>query len=433
MNTLEQVPLEVRPEQWHSSRAIWVNIPDDEQLDPKIIFTPERLKTLADRTRHVIEKFLSFKNFTVLNEQDLLKLLELLTPQWIDRLASRTLEQPSTGAPTSPSTRLQRYLPKDRLSVIEAGTFSEKEAARARASDPFQVELLHPEAKKLFELFTHDVVTKRFVTLSSSHRVTGSLFDALSQAELYTFQQAEHTSIFQVDRHSDLVNMRGPVSLTKASVMRHLLQERLVSAIGCIGVEDPHLELIDRSIQEKVTSLSKNDLFNQRTRLQSKVLYQEKTDALFSDWKQKGIRSIYPSIDVDGLRLDDLGLTAVDYSQERLQLIALTCLGGDVYSQLETGRYAPRTDKDVKRWMDTLLRSFDPYQGIPTPWVAEALERARDTHGFEIGVTLTSGQRVAGDIVEFMGPDHRDHTAKLIGALTDRLLQISSKPPKVSD
>lgn len=424
---MERLPAEQRPEHWKKSRALWVHIPDDEQLDPRVALTPEALTRYATQTKHVIEKLLSRKDFAVLKEQTLLQLRELLTSERIARIATHAPIQENDTESESEYTRLQRYLPNDRLSLIEAGPFSEKQARTAKAQDPFNVELLYPEAHKLLELFTQDTTTEQFITISSSHRVTGSLFEALSQAQLYTPQQAEQTAIFQVDRHSDLVNMSGPVSLTKASVMRYLLEERLVSAVGCVGVEDPHVEMISHSIGERVTSLSKRELFDHKTRPESKAYYIDKTEVLFAAWKDKNIKAIYPSIDLDGLRLDDLGLTAVDYSLQRLQQLAFVCIGGDAHQQLEQGRYSLRVEQATSAWLEDLLRSFEPYQGVPTPWVIEALERARNVHGFEIGLTLTNGQRVAGDIVEFIGSDRRDHTAKLVSALTDRLLRLSTK------
>ncbi len=68
-------------------------------------------------------------------------------------------------------------------------------------------------------------------------------------------------------------------------------------------------------LEEKASVIFGEDLY--RNGEPSLEIYRKRLKSLFDEWRRFGIKEVYPSTDIDGLRLDAMGYVGTDYYAPR--------------------------------------------------------------------------------------------------------------------
>jgi len=230
------------------------------------------------------------------------------------------------------------------------------------------------------------------LTTSSTHRSTAQLFDALDRVSDFDTGQR---GIISFDHHSDLegVNQKlNPGDLpSKANVMAYVLKKRHVEAVAVFGTSD----FYSIASGKNYDVIPSGQLYEHG--LPQRQLFIEQLRRTLQSWKETGIRQVYTSVDLDGLRLPEQLYSATDYNP------------------IDQLRYKLLHSSDNV--------SHEPYQGIPAAWIPLAMQIARREFGMVLGLKKhRSEQRIIGDVVEYVGPDYAGRTARIAKAILGSML-----------
>ena len=258
------------------------------------------------------------------------------------------------------------------------------------------------------------------LSLSDSHRTTADLFRAVRDA--HWKYPPERTALLSFDHRTDTYDIPTQEP-QKANVMRWLLEKKYIRALGVIGTQPIYSE--DRL--NNATFIEGAKLYDERgTRKRDRL--EAALDDLFWQWHLSGVRNLYLSVDLDGLRIDQLGITSTDYSRERADWTELKRL-----AQAEPFLFDSKLPTEVsqKLWQSVrfalhhLEQEPKPYYGIPASWIIHAVRIAKmPPYEFSIGVRdNATGKTLVGDITEVHGLDHRRHGARIATALLDAIVK----------
>lgn len=296
---------------------------------------------------------------------------------------------------------------------------------------------IFPDPKKTFifegqqtALALANAAGKRVVSCSDSHRSTGAMFYAMSENGFFT--DGHETALLSFDHHPDFGPGRAPpgqlkesLDFKKEDIMMSLLVYKYIGSVGVVGVND-YFKKTGASQDDTVSVFFGSELY--RDGKPSTEQFEQKMRRLFLSWKQKGIKQIYTSVDLDGLRLDTMGYTGVDYSLERMvQMFVIHSLqlGFD-----KTIRNIRSKDAELVEIANLILDFLDSagydilhgYQGVPAAWINKAMHIAGE-FDLEIGITHPqTGQKVVGDVTELHPADKKDRTSRIAVAILKSLL-----------
>lgn len=302
----------------------------------------------------------------------------------------------------------------------------------------YQLKRKHPEGTVDFirgnnhTAINHQALAKKMaaserthlLSVSDSHRTTADMFRALRIDE-WDYSPKE-TALLSFDHHTDTYTISG-IGPQKANVMRWLIEEKYIAKLGVVGTQS--VALGDR--MEEATFIEGASLYDVHGKPDRDAL-ETQLDRLFREWSASGIKEIYLSVDLDGLRLDELGYTSTDYGIERRQWEALQRL-----ARAEPHIFDPTVDPRLKTkiWQSVrhAIASFPikqkPYHGVPASWILFAARLAQESpYDFQIGITdARTGRKVIGDITEVSGGDRRRHGERITIALLEALVKEATK------
>ncbi|EKD79291.1 MAG: hypothetical protein ACD_41C00111G0006 [uncultured bacterium] len=179
------------------------------------------------------------------------------------------------------------------------------------------------------------------------------------------------------------------IYVSKSNVMQYILEHRLVDAVAVLGTDPIFQEDVPKGQRRYVYDIVPGqELYSRDQPDKTKLL--AALDAIFSQWQANGIREVYISVDLDGLRLPEQHYTGTDY----------------------------------KPWAGT------SYYGIPAAWIPAAMQQARTKHGLRLGVhNHRTGQRFVGDVVEYNLPDEGQRTARITKHILGAMLAEAQQDP----
>lgn len=311
--------------------------------------------------------------------------------------------------------RLKRVVTSPKVSPVTAGQTLKSRRTNASVHDLQKSNdlPLEDQIQKTLE----ETTKSHLLSISDSHQTTGSVFEALSNA--WTYKPSE-TAIFCVDHHTDTYFPETP-DLYKSTVMRWLLNKRLVGAIGMIGVQPVEPE--DRV--PGAHFITGTELYTEKNQPDQAAL-DLFLESLFHKWQRQGIKQVYLSIDLDGLRIDQQHYTATDYSHTNRLFELLARL-----EQFDASCENPTHSNDKRyKLLQNALQKFmgheQPYQGIPATWITRAVRLMKDDRfNFTLGVVdQKTGKKLIGDVVEFSGRDLGGYTSRITVALLEKLAQL---------
>ncbi len=268
-----------------------------------------------------------------------------------------------------------------------------------------------------------------FVSASDSHRSTGSVFRALGS--LGALDPKRPRAVLSFDHHSDAKqHVPGYGTFGKEDVMSSIVGAGLAQAVAVIGIQK-HFDTPGPDVASRMSLYGGRELYNGDRPSFEK--FQLTCKQLFDAWKTAGIVDIYPSVDLDGLRVDELRYEGTDYSVSRLRRKAIR----DLTSRQHWIEYVRRLTPDSKENIEGILaqleasaryyRDSHEYYGIPAAWVAYALEEAQ-RQGFHVGIRDTvHNATIVGDVTELHRADPKGRTTRIACALLDRMVRIAQE------
>lgn len=268
---------------------------------------------------------------------------------------------------------------------------------------------------------------KNILSISNTHASTGDIFLSIREAG-WEFD-SEKTGVLSFDHHGDTYDSR---ELGKASVMRYVLEQKLVKGVFVVGV---YSDAYSPPVEGAEFMMGKN-LY--KDGVPDSGMFTQAWKAKIQNWKSEGIRQFYLSVDMDGLQVDTLGLHATDYSPLRRVLDELIALSSyrDAFSV-----YGKRKHVDPETWgrwkqcmlplKGTIDQLKEPYQGMPAHWITGAIQMAR-AEGLKLGVEIRhpsnpaqDSKRIIGDIVEVANNDPRRHVQRLTTSLVESIVTLA--------
>lgn len=294
----------------------------------------------------------------------------------------------------------------------------------------------HPISQLIEFLKTNKRPQVEFV--STSHVTTADVFDAMYYSRQFNLK---HTAALVFDHHADVHPDHGLPN--KASVFNYLLDKaKLLDRVAIIGTHEGYSQWSFGA----TTIISGRELYNDVGPNRAKFF--SNLSDISMEWRKSGIMQVYTSVDLDGLRLSEQGYTATDYNP--VDQVRAWMRLPSVQAHIEAVLQQPRLRSyDQKEWDDTdrqtaqLMKIFArslqqdmfarkgktrPYFGVPAAWVIQGVDFLRE-QGFHIGVSSQSGQqRVLGDVVEYVGRDHRHRTAKIAAGILNGLAFVGQQP-----
>ncbi|EKD78441.1 MAG: hypothetical protein ACD_41C00347G0002 [uncultured bacterium] len=230
---------------------------------------------------------------------------------------------------------------------------------------------------------------RHLLLTSSSHKVTAYVQEALEQSLGWGMK---NRAILAFDHHSDMENIetgKTNIYVSKSNVMQYVLEHKLADAVAVLGTHPIFLERTPKDQRKhQYDIVSGRDLYSGEKPDKAKLL--ATLDEIFSQWQAQGIREVYVSVDLDGLRLPEQLYTGVDYY--------------------------PLTK--------------DPYYGLPASWIPTAMHHARTKYGLHLGVrNPRTGQQFVGDVVEYNLPDERQRTARIAKHILGAMLAEVQQDP----
>lgn len=249
---------------------------------------------------------------------------------------------------------------------------------------------------------------------SNSHRTTGDLFTAMNAQQEW---DTAHTAILSFDKHHD-AHAPGKHILQKSTVLGYLLSEGFVDAVGVVGTPGERIQDLSRFSTPPIQNMYRDGVPQSR-------LFDAYITHLFDKWKKIGIRQIYPSIDLDGLRLQEVGYTGTDYNPLDAWRLKI--------SQDRTPQLITNSDHITMENIEEVRSMYGmlPTYGVPASWIPRALTMAREKFGWMIGIPGKGnhqGERVVGDVVEYVPLDYKNRTARIAGGIANALLAEAQNP-----
>lgn len=263
-------------------------------------------------------------------------------------------------------------------------------------------------------------------SISDSHVTTAYVMKWLEEQN----RSMHKVGVLSFDHHTDLREVRGAAK--KDSVMTHLIEESGVGAVAVIGYDPmfaPPMRTTSRS--SRIDRITGQELYQDHKPNVTNYLAQ--LSEIMGVWRDRGITSLYTSVDLDGLRLPEQLYTATDYNPLDNIRWLIDCEPYDLARQRLARGAAELSNVQAQEavdWLQNMLRAnqLDVYNGIPASWVTRAMRLAKEQFGLQIGVTRPgTEQRVIGDIVEFTPPDYQNRTARISRALLGSMSIVAQK------
>lgn len=277
------------------------------------------------------------------------------------------------------------------------------------------------------------------VILSNSHIST---YYSVTKALQVSNTSNEKTASFVFDNHADVLSGIRP---WKGNIFRMLVEEnKLDSSIFFRDfISNPTIYTQDKALSPLPNESEVGNTDQSIENCLSRAL---------NDCHNRGVTRVIFSIDVDVLRLAEIGYTAMEYSpMSQLGFVADFNLyeyrAPNRPEDLKDKRYAHfilqhlfEEDKffvDLGHRMrrnntlrDNLEESaFNPL-GVHLSELGKAIEilfTEAKKRGIKIGIKLQGGGSYLGDIVEISGYDYESRTTRAVSALLKRIESISSK------
>ena len=275
----------------------------------------------------------------------------------------------------------------------------------------------------------------RVVCTSNSHQTT---FDLLQALAIQQPDIANRLAVLSFDMHSDIVAHVTTKLPTKVRVMSEIFGQGLSERVGVAGICH-----VPAGSDHNYSFVRESDYLNVNLdSLQvsiSRPLFLQAIDQMFRDWQQQGIRIIFPSIDLDCLRLAEQVYTATDYNvlDGLRNAIFSSARLADRHCLVEwTKRFCQleKTPKDIACanraalffLSDATLKSVARETGgIPAEWIVAAIQHAKMEFGFQIGVHV-GNVHVIGDVTEYLPFDFEGRTAAVTTELLKALVALAA-------
>lgn len=273
------------------------------------------------------------------------------------------------------------------------------------------------------------------IFISDSHALTEFALEAAKKNEAVTDSK---NAILVFDNHPDIAN---DGDLWKGNVFLRAVQSGNATNVTFIGAmqSDSLIEQANQATTGKDLTNHFNQISIESITKNGKTDTQKLQEALtkgVQELSDSGIQNIVFSIDIDVLRSEKIGYSAMEYNP-------LTVLGyvGSLDLNIEKMDKAQKQTL-AKRLLETpidergrlnplrQLISTNSYNaiGLSLSDVTKALDVIINTarkHGIAIGIKLNSGGRFIGDIVELSGPDINGRTTKATLALANILAKLT--------
>lgn len=262
--------------------------------------------------------------------------------------------------------------------------------------------------------------TKRPETIftSDSHAVTAQIFTA---AQELGWEVGLAVGVLSFDHHLDMVDRTQQLlAPNKANVMSYLLNNLSVGSTAVLGVADSRAVHDELTGKQTAYAVRGEDLYTKAGQPDTQ-LFHNVIRRLMLRWKQQGITRIYPTVDLDGLRLPEQGYTATDYNP-----IDVTKDVMKTWSAVAESASRAANPEYLEYFKNILIQALErnkPYYGLPAAWVIQAVEMAKHEFGMQIGLVSPDGkQRIVGDVNEYVGPDVNGNTARIAKGLINGLV-----------
>lgn len=273
------------------------------------------------------------------------------------------------------------------------------------------------------------------IFISDSHAQTEYVLESAKRNE---DAQGSRTAVIVFDNHPDITNEGN---LWKGNIFLRAVQSGNATQVIFVGAmqSDALIEEANRITADQYSSNHFNQISIESITNDGKTNIQKMQESL-SKAVQKlsdaGIQNIVFSIDIDVLRSEKMGYSAMEYNPLTvLRYVGALNLNIEEADGTQTQALAKRlleTPIDDKGRLNPLkqLISTNSYNaiGLSLSDVGKALDVIINTarkHGIAIGVKLNSGGRFIGDIVELSGPDINGRTTKATLALADKLGRLA--------
>lgn len=262
-------------------------------------------------------------------------------------------------------------------------------------------------------------------SISDSHVTTAYMLKWLAEEH---GQPLQSVGVLSFDHHTDLGPVRGVAK--KENVMAHVLHNSGVGAVAVLGYEQMFSPpMITVSTRQRVDCITGTDLY--RDGHPDVERFREQMIPILADWKQRGITSVYTSVDLDGLRLPEQLYTATDYNPlDNIRWLLDVPQKSPIRKRFDQGVDGLSTSQanESVDWLNNVLTAnqLSAYHGIPASWVTRAMRLAKEDFGLQLGIDRPdSTQRVIGDIVEYTPPDYQNRTARISRALLGSMSTVA--------
>ncbi len=238
---------------------------------------------------------------------------------------------------------------------------------------------------------------------------------------------------------------------TKANVFQQLYSKGMIEKATFIGGRaSPNLiksnnERLSRSGEAVFEQISADDIRTDDKLDREKLIAAIKKSV--NKYKESGITNIVFSVDIDVLRVSQMGYTAMEYTpMNTLSYLAKMDLPTDKkYEDLSIEEVSAilssldNTKLDNDRTRASGLRgereTYDPRGmalgdlGVSLDTIAQECQ----ANDMTLGLQLKGDGNYLGDVVELGGPDYGERTTKAVSALLERIHRISDSQPEPED
>jgi len=273
------------------------------------------------------------------------------------------------------------------------------------------------------------------VGLADSHMLT--IYELTEAFKARTDKEAS-VGVLVFDNHIDLYDHGGSHDW-KGNVFQKLYESEVIDKATFIGGE-PNKKLIDRQNNELAAGgeTAFDQISAEDIRVDGKVdrpgLVQKIKDTI-DEYKKAGITNLVFSVDIDVLRVKELGYTAMEYTpMNYIGYLASLDIPMDKKFDDLTGVEQNDIEELVKeaqghRYSPGAVEgdTFDPH-GMALGDIGVALDTMSEKckeEGIELGIKLTGGGKYLGDVVELAGADLGERTTRATSALLQRINKIS--------
>lgn len=409
------------------------NIPDWKRTSLLLLRTEERHQSKNHDHESVLSATEAIANaiesaFANHLTHEMVEVINLLRSRKERNRLTRDLEDEDT--PTAPNTFIWA------LRAIQA---------RPKLTELHSSSMDASVAQSFIEHPTHPFT----VFCSDSHATTGHVLEAALKSGWFGSVRnpdaPTHTGVLSFDHHTDILKDSFDFSnvAKKENVMRHVLKFGPADKVCVVGISQEQIDTyqLDRADKRPKSYQAIPSLLFYNQHGQPKFdACKEAIIPILKHWKQQNITRIYPTIDMDGLRLGELGYTGTDYSEAFFRRDLLL----EIFQEISRLDNLISTTQDIrevtnlKKVKEFLLKRFileyleqipEKYGGLPASWIIKILTIAKKEYGFEIGIKHpTTGNVLVGDIVELDGVDYKGRTGKIAAHLMKHLLALAQTP-----